>query len=47
MGVLDTAEYGGWYVFEQDAVIDGGDAESAPLDRAIRSLRYLREDLSR
>lgn len=43
---LDAAGYAGWYVVEQDAVIDGG-AETEPLDDAIRSRRYFEEVLAR
>jgi inosose dehydratase len=44
---LDAAGYSGWYVVEEDAVIDAEPEESLPLDHAIRSLRYLEEVLSR
>lgn len=43
---LDAAGYAGWYVVEQDAVIDGV-AETEPLDDAIRSRRYFEEVLAR
>ena len=45
--LLDTAGYGGWYVVEQDAVIDADHAETEPLEHALRSLRHLEEVLAR
>ena len=44
---LDATGYSGWYVVEEDAVIDAAREESVPLDHAIRSLCYLEEVLSR
>jgi inosose dehydratase len=44
---LDASGYSGWYVVEEDAVIDTEREETAPLDHAIRSLSYLEEVLSR
>ena len=44
---LHAAGYSGWYVVEEDAVIDAEHEESMPLDHAMRSLRYLEEVLSR
>lgn len=44
---LHAEGYSGWYVVEEDAVIEAAHEESVPLDHAIRSLRYLEEVLSR
>jgi inosose dehydratase len=46
LGRLDASGYSGWYVVEEDAVIDAEREGTVPLDHAIRSLRYLEEVLS-
>lgn len=44
--LLRAADYSGWYVVEQDVVIDPDRGDAAPLDNAIRSRRFLEEVMS-
>ena len=44
--LLRAAGYSGWYVVEQDVVIDPDREDAAPLDNAIRSRRFLEEVMS-
>ena len=39
--LLDSG-YDGWFVIEQDLVIDGDGPHAAPLDSALRSVRFIR-----
>jgi inosose dehydratase len=39
--LLESAGYDGWYVLEQDTVLDANDDGSTLADRAARSVRYL------
>lgn len=44
--LLRAVGYSGWYVVEQDVVIDPDRGDAAPLDNAIRSRRFLEEVMS-
>lgn len=44
--LLRAAGYSGWYVVEQDVVIDPDRGDAAPLENAIRSRRFLEEVMS-
>ena len=44
--LLRAARYSGWYVVEQDIVIDPDRGDAAPLENAIRSRRFLEEVMS-
>jgi inosose dehydratase len=43
LALLRAAGYGGWYVVEQDVVIDPDRGDEKPLENALRSRRFLEE----
>jgi inosose dehydratase len=40
--VLEGAGYGGWYVLEQDTVLDGAATDSGPLEDVRTSIDFLK-----
>ena len=41
MSLLDRARYSGWFVIEQDLVINSPSDAASPLSNARRSIQYL------
>jgi inosose dehydratase len=42
VGALETANYQGWYVLEQDTILDGPPRDEGPVRAVRESLYYLR-----
>ena len=42
VGALDTAGYHGWYVLEQDTILEEPPAGEGPVAQVAQSLSYLR-----